>query len=192
MIYPENKLKNGWDMVVALVLIISCILSPIYIAFESDNDNPGIGWVVTNWTIDGFFLCDIFVMFISAYFDDDFIIIDDYKVIGKRYLKGWFSIDLLAIIPFDLFFGQGKPPEAEAGKSNVNHLVRFARVGRMYKLIKLTRLLRVMKIVKEQGKFFKFFNDVLKIAQGFERLMFFILIFLMLCHISACLWIIIP
>lgn len=34
MIYPDNKYKSVWDMVIALILIISCILSPLFIAFD--------------------------------------------------------------------------------------------------------------------------------------------------------------
>ena len=105
MIYPDNKYKNPYDMCVALVLIFSCLLSPLYIAFESDSDTPKQGWVIVNWSIDGVFLVDIFIMFISAFYDDDFRIVDDYKVLAKNYLTVWFCIDVLAIIPFDLFLG---------------------------------------------------------------------------------------
>jgi len=33
---------------------------------------------------------------------------------------------------------------------------------------------------------------VLKVNKGFERLLFFVLIFIVLCHIATCLWVIIP
>ena len=72
----------------------------------------------------------------------------------------------------------------------MNGLVRVARFGRLYKLVKLTRLLRILKMVKERSKLMKYFNDLLKLGMGFERLFFFILIFFVLCHITACLWII--
>ena len=45
--------------------------------------------------------------------------------------------------------------------------------------------------MKEKSKLLKYINDILKIGLGFERLFFFILIFLILCHICACLWVII-
>ena len=86
MIYPDNKYKNKWDMFVALVLVSSCILSPLYIAFESDSDTKKIGWEVVNWSIDGVFFIDIFVMFVSAYYDDDFRIVDNYKILAIEYL----------------------------------------------------------------------------------------------------------
>jgi hypothetical protein len=56
----------------------------------------------------------------------------------------------------------------------------------MYKLIKMTRLLRILKIVKERNKLLKYLNDVLKIGLGFERLFFFIIIFLILAHVTTC------
>ena len=45
---------------------------------------------------------DIFFSFNQAYYDEDFVIIEDRKTIGSNYLKGWFSVDLIAIIPLDL------------------------------------------------------------------------------------------
>ena len=73
----------------------------------------------------------------------------------------------------------------------MNDVVRIARIGRMYKLIKLTRLLRILKIVKERSKLLKYVQELMKIGIGFERLFFFVLIFLILCHIVSCLWVLI-
>ena len=97
-------------------------------------------------------------------------------------MKGWFTIDLLAIIPFDQIM--------EA--SNANEMVRITRIGRIYRLVKLTRLVRVMKIMKDKSKFMKLFSDFNKIGSGFERLSFFMLFSLVMIHIVTCLWIIIP
>jgi len=38
----------------------------------------------------------------SAYVDEDYKVIDDRKEIAVSYLKGWFIIDIFAIIDFDL------------------------------------------------------------------------------------------
>ena len=70
-------------------------------------------------------------------------------------------------------------------------MVKVARVGRLYKLVKLTRLLRILKIMKDKSRLLKYLNDLLKIGLGFERLFFFLMIFLMLIHIVTCLWIVI-
>ena len=49
-------------------------------------------------------------------------------------------------------------------------------------------MVRMLKIVKERNKLVKYLNEVLKIGVGFERLLFFILIFFVMCHIVACFW----
>ena len=71
-------------------------------------------------------------------------------------------------------------------------MFKVARFGRLYKLIKLTRLLRILKIMKDKSSLIKYLNDILKIGLGFERLFFFILMFLILCHLVSCFFIIIP
>ena len=69
-------------------------------------------------------------------------------------------------------------------------MMKFARIGRLYKLIKLTRLIKMLKIVKNRGKILKQINDTFQIGAGFERLFFFIFLFLVLSHIVSCLWVI--
>ena len=100
---------------------------------------------MVNWGIDIFFLIDIFFSFNTSLTDEDFQSIEDRKIIAFVYLRGWFIVDVLAILPFELFLGG----------SGLNDVVRIARIGRLYRLIKLTKLLRVFKIVKESSKFLK-------------------------------------
>ena len=89
-------------------------------------------------------------------------------------------MDFLAILPFDKIF---------KGVAGFNKLTRILRLPKLYKLIKMTRLVRMLKIVKERNKLVKALTEILRIGVGFERLLFFILIFLIMCHIVACLWI---
>lgn len=67
--------------------------------------------------------------------------------------------------------------------------MRLAKIGRLYKLIKLTKLLRILKIVKEKSKLLKYVRETVKLGYGFERLLFLTLLFLMITHIVACLWV---
>ncbi len=179
MFYPEDQSKANWDLFITLVLIFTCLSTPYRIAFI-DKDN--LRWIILNYCIDFLFLVDIIFIFNTAYNDDDFTIVDDRKLIAKGYCYSWFSIDFLAIVPFDQLI-QG------VSAAGMNDVVRIARIGRMYKLIKLTRLLRILKIMKERNKLLKYVQDFMKIGIGFERLFFFIFIFLVLCHIVSCLWV---
>ena len=67
-------------------------------------------------------------------------------------------------------------------------MARIVRIGRMYKLVKLTRLLKMLRLVKDRSKLLKYVNEVMKIGVGFERLFFFVLLFLLMSHIVSCLW----
>jgi hypothetical protein len=110
-------------------------------------------------------------------------------------MRGWFLIDLLAIFPIGYI--QKIMPEGDSSSNgavednnaaSVNGIVRIARIGRMYKLIKLTRLIRIFKIFKSKGSLFKKAKGKLNLGEGFERLVFFILMSGMICHIVACMW----
>ena len=142
MFYPEDHFKANWDLLLTVLLVITCVMTPYRIAFEGDNTD-GQHWF--NNAIDLFFFIDILFSFNTALTDEDFQVIEDRKTIALIYLKGWFLVDVGAIIPFELFFGG----------SGMNDVVRIARIGRLYRLIKLTKLLRVFKIVKESSKFLK-------------------------------------
>ena len=73
MVYPEDKFKEYWDAFVAIVLILTCFVTPIRIAFYSQDE---LIWVIINYTIDLIFLTDIIIIFNTAFYDEDFQIID--------------------------------------------------------------------------------------------------------------------
>ena len=142
MFYPEDSFKANWDLWLTLLLIITCVLTPYRIAFEGESTT---GRRIIDNAIDIFFLIDILFSINTALTDEDFQMSEDRSTIACVYLRGWFIIDIGAILPFELFFGG----------SGMNDVVRIARIGRLYRLIKLTKLLRVFKIVKESSKFLK-------------------------------------
>ena len=78
--------------------------------------------------------------------------ITDRKQIASEYLKGWFTIDFVAIFPFSIII---------KGGDEYSDFVRVARIGRMYKLVKLARLLRVLKIVRQRSKIVKYIREFL-------------------------------
>lgn len=84
--------------------------------------------------------------------------------------------------------GSKKKNQKDEG-NDLNSLARIAKIGRLYKLVKLTKLLRVLKIIKEKNKLLKYVREMVSLGAGFERLMFINLLFLMITHIVACLWI---
>jgi hypothetical protein len=131
-----------------LVLIFTCIETPYRISIGELNLTEEEQLINTkfsellNFLVDSLFFLDILINFNSAYYDEDFVLVEQRKDIAKTYVSSWFFIDLIAIIPFELIMGG----------VGLNGVIRIARIGRLYRLVKLTKLLRVFKIVKEKSK----------------------------------------
>jgi len=111
------------------MLIYTTIITPFRISFYEDDT---IEWIIVDTCVDVIFAIDIFFNFISAYFDSDLQIILNRKTIAWNYLKSWFIVDFIAILPVQFMVDtQGK---------DYASLARLARLPRLYRLIKLTKL----------------------------------------------------
>ncbi len=106
----------------------------------------------------------------------------DRNIIAKQYLKSWFFIDTISVMPFSYFFDL----------DDYASLARIARLPKLYRLIKMAKLSRVLKIIKERNTISKYMNEVLKLNVGLERLAFFGFMFFISVHIVSCIWVVIP
>ena len=87
-------------MLITALLIYSCVATPAQIALWEELSRSV---KISNYVVDGLFFIDIIVIFNSAYFDDNFSLVNDRWKLSLTYMKGWLFIDLIAILPFDLF-----------------------------------------------------------------------------------------
>jgi len=85
------------------------------------------------------FLVDLIVTFFACYYEDDFEIIEDLCAIAYHYLTGWFFLDLVSILPFELMMN-----------FKGNRMVRVVRIGKLVKLIRVSKIFKVLKIIQEQ------------------------------------------
>ena len=53
----------------------------------------------------------------------------------------------------------------------------------------MAKLARLLKVIKERNTISKYLNEVLKVSVSFERLSFFVLIFVISVHITSCFWV---
>ena len=113
-----------------IVLLVTCLLTPYQIAFRGDSSKRE---EIMNTVTDFLFGIDIIVNFNSVYYDGDMNLINNRLEIAKNYIKGWFAIDCLAIIPFDKILISSTMKGSNANMSNV---ARLAKIGRLYKLVK--------------------------------------------------------
>ena len=54
---------------------------------------------------DLIFIFDLIVNFYAAFYNKNDELVVDKKLIAKNYLRGWFFLDFIASIPFDILFG---------------------------------------------------------------------------------------
>lgn len=67
LIYPGDRVY--FDLFISLLLVYSCNMVPLQMAFHEDMDL--LGWNIVNWTIDGFFYLDIVLTFLTVVQLDD-------------------------------------------------------------------------------------------------------------------------
>ena len=176
IILPDDKFKPYWDIIIAIFVFIVSLTTPARIAF---TENDTIGWVITDSLVDFVFLLDLVLNFFFAYYDDEFMLVDDRKTITTSYLRSWFVVDLIAIIPVSVIFQF----------TDINSVLRVTKATRLYRIVKLVRLVRMLKLVRERRKIQKYMHDVFKIGESFEHLLLFLLVFILFCHVACCLWV---
>ena len=120
------------------MLIFSCLSIPYRVAFVETSTGT---WDYINIAVDVCFLIDIIIIFNTAYYDENYQLIDDRKLIAKKYIKSWFFVDVISILPIEYILKQSSGLQ-------YNDMIRIVRIGRMYKLVKLTRLVRMLKFIK--------------------------------------------
>ena len=132
--------------------------------------------------IDLSFFFDILITFFTAYFDEEkLILVTDKKIIARGYVKFWFWLDLISIIPFDLILVHAN--------GDFGNMAKFTRVGKLYKMIRMLRMVKMIRIFKDRKKIISNLDHILKANAGFERLSFFLFGFILFNHTFACLWI---
>ena len=109
------------------LLLFTAVVTPFRISFY---DEEPLEWIITNTIVDVLFAIDIVLNFFSAYFDSSEELITDKNKIAKEYLKGWFTIDFISILPINYALGSTQ---------DYTSLARLARLPRLYKLIKMTK-----------------------------------------------------
>lgn len=87
-------------------------------------------------------------------------LVRDGKAIIVRYLKSWFAIDFLSVIPFEMLnMGQ-----SGTNKKNLSQL-RMLRFLRLARLLKLLRVLRASRKLKQWRVYIDLRYATLKIIQ---------------------------
>ncbi|KAF3843067.1 hypothetical protein F7725_001916 [Dissostichus mawsoni] len=127
-----SPFKAVWDWLILLLVIYTAILTPYSAAFllndQEEQKRRECGYScsplnVVDLMVDIMFIIDILINFRTTYVNINEEVVSDPAKIAIHYFKGWFLIDMVAAIPFDLLiFGSGSDETAR--------LLRLVRVAR--------------------------------------------------------------
>lgn len=173
---PHGGMKLSWDVCIGLMLLYSVASVPYLISFSSDDD-PASALNVINRLIDVAFAIDIILNFISGYYEKDRLE-TSFGRIAAHYLRGWFLLDVVTTVPFDLILNEEL--------SRFNKFIRFVRIS---KLIRLLRLLRIMKIFR-LATLFENLQELalIRIHPVILKILKLIFIVIFLAHVVGCIF----
>jgi hypothetical protein len=175
LLHPFGLFRTIWDSLSAIAIAYSALMVPYRMAFDL---TPMGSALVFDRMVDLSFMIDMVLTFFTAYFDADAEkMVTNKSAIANNYLKGWFTPDFLATVPFDsiakpLFFA-----DDPGGADDLRAL----------KMIRLLRLLKIFRIVKMS----RLLNKIQESAQIKSGIMFsikFTLMSAVTAHYLACLW----
>nr|XP_040056597.1 potassium voltage-gated channel subfamily H member 7-like isoform X2 [Gasterosteus aculeatus aculeatus] len=167
-----SPFKAVWDWLILLLVIYTAILTPYSAAFllndteESKRRECGYSCSplnVVDLMVDIMFIIDILINFRTTYVNINEEVVSDPAKIAIHYFKGWFLIDMVAAIPFDLLiFGSGSDETTTL-------------IG----LLKTARLLRLVRVARKLDRYSEY---------GAAVLMLLMCIFALIAHWLACIW----
>ena len=160
-INPRNPIKETWDIMCLILVMINAIEIPFLLAFP---DQDGMNSTLT-LIVDWIFIVDVVFCFRTGYELGNGELEMHDKAIVEKYLATWFPIDFCACFPLEIFFATD-----DAAGDN-------ARLTTMLRLLKMPRLLRL-------GRLFKYIERF-KYA-GFMKIARFILGIILIAHWVGC------
>ena len=178
-----------WDLMMMLLLTVVLFLMPYEVAFLVPSLDA---LFVINRLIDLIFACDLVIQFFLAYQngpDKGNTWVKSLPMIRKRYLKGWFTIDFISVLPFWIIemMVDGQKDGAAGGDEagGPESLLRVVRAVRLLRLTKLTKVLGMSRILKR----YEAHMDVTYAVLSLLKMVFLIVAW---SHLQACAWGMLP
>ncbi|XP_056606638.1 potassium voltage-gated channel subfamily H member 7 [Triplophysa dalaica] len=167
-----SPFKAVWDWLILLLVIYTAIFTPYSAAFllndPEERTRRKCGYScsplnVVDLIVDIMFIVDILINFRTTYVNINEEVVSRPAKIAVHYFKGWFLIDIVAAIPFDLLiFGSGSEETTTL-------------IG----LLKTARLLRLVRVARKLDRYSEY---------GAAVLMLLMCIFALIAHWLACIW----
>ncbi|KAM8881046.1 voltage-gated inwardly rectifying potassium channel KCNH2 [Synchiropus picturatus] len=166
-----SPFKAVWDWLILLLVIYTAILTPYSAAFllndQEEAAMQSCGYScsplnVVDLIVDIMFIIDILINFRTTYVNTNDEVVSHPVRIAVHYFKGWFLIDMVAAIPFDLLiYRSGEETTTLIG------------------LLKTARLLRLVRVARKLDRYSEY---------GAAVLFLLMCTFALIAHWLACIW----
>ncbi|XP_040918395.1 potassium voltage-gated channel subfamily H member 6a isoform X2 [Toxotes jaculatrix] len=169
-----SPFKAVWDWVILLLVIYTAIFTPYSAAFllneVEDQRRRTCGYTcnplnVVDLVVDVMFIVDILINFRTTYVNHNDEVVSHPGHIAQHYFKGWFLIDIVAAIPFDLLIFRSGSEEPQT----------TTLIG----LLKTARLLRLVRVARKLDRYSEY---------GAAVLFLLMCTFALIAHWLACIW----
>ncbi|XP_061606571.1 potassium voltage-gated channel subfamily H member 6a isoform X2 [Phyllopteryx taeniolatus] len=169
-----SPFKAMWDWLILLLVIYTAIFTPYSAAFllnEVEEDRRRTcGYTcnplnVVDLVVDVMFIVDILINFRTTYVNRNDEVVSNPSRIAQHYFKGWFLIDIVAAIPFDLLIFRSGSEEPQT----------TTLIG----LLKTARLLRLVRVARKLDRYSEY---------GAAVLFLLMCTFALIAHWLACIW----
>ncbi|KAL3053462.1 hypothetical protein OYC64_005904 [Pagothenia borchgrevinki] len=169
-----SPFKAVWDWVILLLVIYTAIFTPYSAAFllneVEEERRRTCGYTcdplnVVDLVVDVMFIVDILINFRTTYVNQNDEVVSHPGRIAQHYFKGWFLIDIVAAIPFDLLIFRSGSEEPQT----------TTLIG----LLKTARLLRLVRVARKLDRYSEY---------GAAVLFLLMCTFALIAHWLACIW----
>ncbi|XP_027729054.1 potassium voltage-gated channel subfamily H member 6 [Vombatus ursinus] len=167
-----SPFKAVWDWLILLLVIYTAVFTPYSAAFLLNDQEGSRHWncgyscnplTVVELIVDIMFVVDIVINFRTTYVNSNDEVVSHPGKIAVHYFKGWFLIDMVAAIPFDLLI-------FHTGSDETTTLIG---------LLKTARLLRLVRVARKLDRYSEY---------GAAVLFLLMCTFALIAHWLACIW----
>ena len=138
---PDSRFRSVWNIILATLLVFTCCLVPLRIAFPQLFEDDADAWLAADIFVEWYFFVGVILNFFTGYRNRDGVLILNLNKIAEKYLKGWFMLDMLSSIPFDTI-------SVAVGPDAISTVLRLNKVLRVARLFKVVGLLRQNKMIR--------------------------------------------
>uniref|UniRef100_A0A8C8RME2 Potassium voltage-gated channel subfamily H member 6 n=1 Tax=Pelusios castaneus TaxID=367368 RepID=A0A8C8RME2_9SAUR len=167
-----SPFKAVWDWLILLLVIYTAVFTPYSAAFLLNEEQEEKRWDcgyscnplnIIDLIVDIMFIVDIIINFRTTYVNINDEVVSHPGKIAIHYFKGWFLIDMVAAIPFDLLIFR-------SGSDETTTLIG---------LLKTARLLRLVRVARKLDRYSEY---------GAAVLFLLMCTFALIAHWLACIW----